>query len=387
MIRFILMKIKNYKSMIPVMLVMTVMTLIFIYVFGVGFSKPYIPKAAIIDEDGTQASRMVAEKLVNQKGFDFTIVDQAEGLQALEKNNLVGVVHIPKGFEKNLELGKSEVTFFKSGASLEQITLENKLGVLVNEVLLDKRFSSSLSKVLQEKNVEVSMQVIYQDLVEKKEEFITYKNDITYFEKEDNVQKNSVKQYFAGFLLFFSMFIIMFGIGTLVEEKETHVWQRQRVSPLSMTILMTGNLISNFIVGISQLIFVVLVSKMVFGIDWGGSTLAMILILSAYVIAGTAMGLFIAGFVKNQRQLSAVLPTVITATSMIGGCMWPVDMMQNNFLRTLADFLPQRWGMEGLTQVLIYNGGIEDIIKPVVFLLVMGVVFLFAAIIPMKWES
>lgn len=384
MISFILMKIKNYKSMVPVMIIMTAMTLVFIYVFGVGLSKVYIPQAAIVDEDGSQSSKMVVDKLRNQKGFDFSLGNRIEILQALEKNKFIGVVYIPKGFEKQLELGTSEVTVFKAGSSLEEATLENKLGALMNEVLQDKSFSSGLSQFLKGKGVSSSTEAIYQNLVETKVAYITYKNNVTYYKKADYVQENNIKQYFAGFLLFFSMFIIMFGIGAVVEEKETRVWQRQLVSPISMTTLMTGNLISNFIVGISQLIFVVLVSKLLFGISWGGSTLAMVFILAAYVIAGTAMGLFISGFVRNQRQLSAVLPTVITATSMIGGCMWPVEMMQSKFLRTVADFLPQRWGMKGLTQVLIYNGGVQDIVKPVIVLLIMSVLFLFCSILSMR---
>lgn len=384
MISFIIMKIKNYKAMIPVMIIMTAMTLVFIYIFGIGFSKGFIPKVAIVDEDHSQISEMIVEKLKSQKAYEFYAGTYDESIIDLKKDNIIGVVYIQEGFEVGLEQGKVNVTFFKEGASAELSTLENTLGSLITEVIGDKFFAKGITSFLEAKGVDITTKEIYDDLLENKETVITFQSKASFFQKDDWVKYNVIKSTFTGFLLFFSMFTIMFGIGTLVDEKELMVWQRQLVSPLSKMSLITGNLISNFIVSMVQMLFVVLASKLFFNMDWGGSTLALICVLGAYVIAGTAMGLFITGFIKTQQQLAAILPTIIVATSMIGGCMWPVEMMGSKFLRTFAEFLPQRWGMVGLSKVILYNGGMEDVIKPIIILLVIAVVFLLASIIPYR---
>ncbi|PKM95339.1 MAG: hypothetical protein CVU84_06580 [Firmicutes bacterium HGW-Firmicutes-1] len=384
MISFIIMKIKNYKAMIPVMIIMTAMTLVFIYIFGIGFSKGFTPKVAIVDEDHSQISEMIVDKLKSQKAYEFYAGTYDESIIDLKKDNIIGFVYIQEGFEVGLEQGKVNVTFFKEGASAELSTLENTLGSLISEVIGDKFFAKGITSFLVAKGVDITTKEIYDDLVENKETVTTFQSKASFFQKDDWVKYNVIKSTFTGFLLFFSMFTIMFGIGTLVDEKELMVWQRQLVSPLSKMSLITGNLISNFVVSMVQMLFVVLASKLFFNMNWGGSTLALICVLGAYVIAGTAMGLFITGFIKTQQQLAAILPTIIVATSMIGGCMWPVEMMGSKFLRTFAEFLPQRWGMVGLSKVILYNGGMEDVIKPIIILLVIAVVFLLASIIPYR---
>jgi ABC-2 type transport system permease protein len=378
------MKIKNYKAMIPVMIIMTAMTLVFIYIFGIGFSKGFTPKVAIVDEDHSQISEMIVDKLKSQKAYEFYAGTYDESIIDLKKDNIIGFVYIQEGFEVGLEQGKVNVTFFKEGASAELSTLENTLGSLISEVIGDKFFAKGITSFLVAKGVDITTKEIYDDLVENKETVTTFQSKASFFQKDDWVKYNVIKSTFTGFLLFFSMFTIMFGIGTLVDEKELMVWQRQLVSPLSKMSLITGNLISNFVVSMVQMLFVVLASKLFFNMNWGGSTLALICVLGAYVIAGTAMGLFITGFIKTQQQLAAILPTIIVATSMIGGCMWPVEMMGSKFLRTFAEFLPQRWGMVGLSKVILYNGGMEDVIKPIIILLVIAVVFLLASIIPYR---
>lgn len=384
MISFILLKIKNYKTMIPVMLIMTVMTLVFIYVFGIGFSKEYVPQLAIVDEDGSQTSQMITERLKSNKAYTFYEGTYNESIIDLKKDNIIGFVYIEKGFETELEKGKLSVTFYRESISAELITLENTLASIVTEVIRDKNYAIGFSNVLENKGLNITTKEIYDDLIENKEAYTTFDSKASFYQMDDGVKYNVIKSTFTGFLLFFSMFTIMFGIGTIVDEKELMVWQRQLVSPLSKKELITGNLLSNFIVSMAQMLVVVIISKLLFNMDWGGSTLALLSVLGAYVIAGTAMGLFITGFIKTQQQLAAVLPTIIVSTSMIGGCMWPVEMMGSKFLRTFAEFLPQRWGMDGLSKVILYNGGIGDVIKPIIILLIIAVVFLLAAIIPYR---
>lgn len=384
MISFIIMKIKNFKSILPVMLIMTCMTLVFVYVFGIGFSKGYVPKVGIVDEDQSQTSKMIVNSLQKNKKYDFFNSTFDEAKMTVEKDDAIGFIYLEDGLEKGLEQNKVNVIFYRGGSSVEIITLESTLNALISEVLGDKGFTKGLTTLLVEKGSNITSEEVYSDLIANKSNYSTYESNSLFFNKDDGVQYDALKSAFTGFLLFFSMFTIMFGIGTIVDEKELKVWHRQLVSPLTKRTILTGNLVSNFVLGMLQLLLIVLASKFLFDMDWGGSTIALLSVLGAYVIAGTAMGLFIAGFVKTQQQLAAALPTIIVATSMIGGCMWPVELMQSKFLRSIAEVLPQRWGMEGLSQVIMYNGGMEDVIKPVIILLIMGAVFLIASIIPFK---
>lgn len=383
MISFIIMKVRNYISIFPMLIIMTCMTLVFVYVFGIGFSQGYIPKVGIVDEDQSQTSRMIVERLVNNEKYNFFIGNFEEAKRSVEKDDAIGFVYMKKGFEEALNDKKVNVIFYRGGASVEIITLENRLNALISEVLTDKAFTNNLSSLLSEKGRPIASETIYTNLLSKKSEYITYQNQSAFYNKDEGVGYDTLKNTFTGFLLFFSMFTIMFGIGAIVDEKELKVWQRQLVSPLTKGTIIVGNLVSNFIIGMIQLYLIIIVSKLLFDMDWGGTLPALLAILGAYVIAGTSMGLFIAGFVKTQQQLAAILPTIIVSTSMIGGCMWPVELMPK-FMRAISQLLPQRWGMEGLSQVILYNGGMENVVKPIIILLIISAIFLAASIIPYR---
>lgn len=388
MISLVIMKLKSNKSILPVMLIMTLMTLVFVYIFGVGFSKSYIPKVAIVNHDKSYTSKMLTEKLLINNKYQFKEIALEQSIAAAEKGDVIGYILIDEGFESMLELQQLKVYFYKGSSSIESIALESTINSLIFELLSDQQYSKQLSEALKDEGVITNPQKLYQKLTENHLNYSTYINKASFYQKEEGVRYDAKKNSFSGFLLFFSLFTIMFGIGSIVEEKELQVWNRQMVSPISKSTLIIGNIICNFIVGITQLFLIVLASKYILGIDWGGSTIALISVLAAYTLTGTAIGLFVLGFVNTQQQLAAILPTIIVASSMIGGCMWPVEVMQSKLLKGMAELMPQKWGMSGLTEIIIYNGTIQDVIKPIIILLIMAGVFIMASVLREKnWLS
>lgn len=378
MISYIIFKIKKHKVMLPTILITSILTMIFIYVLGSGFSQPYVAEIAIVDLDQSETSIAITGHLKEYENYSFQEDEFEHAKKELEGSRIAGIVFIDKGFEEKLADGKCLVTLYKNGVNVETMYLQNSLQQYISDAISDNRFPAEAASYLP-----VKEEVLRDKLEEIGSEYVTYEVNSTYYEKASS-EFSMYKYNFVGFLLFFSMFTIMFGIGSLVEEKEIHVWQRQMVSPLKTGTILIGDLISNFVVGMTQMTLVILLSKALFHIEWGGSTLAVILILGAYVLAGTALGLFVSCFVKTEQQLGAFLPTVIVATSMIGGTMWPRDMMNNKLLLAISDVLPQRWAMKGLLEVIMYNGGLKSVLQPILYLLLITAVLIVVSLRPYR---
>ncbi|HKL79226.1 MAG TPA: ABC transporter permease [Mobilitalea sp.] len=374
MISYILFKVKKYKVMLPSIIITSLLTLLFIYVFGVGFGESNPPSLMIVDEDHTSTSTAITEQLKENKGYSFQDKELEDAKESLENKEIIGIIYFEKGFEEGLTTNSSHVTLYKTGVDVEVINLENSLKQYVTEAILDERFPRDAAKLF-----EIEDATVRNQFEDNRSEYVTYSVDSVYYGKDtDNF--NMFKHSFAGFILFFSMFTIMSGIGSIVEEKELHVWQRQMVSPLSTATILVSDLISNFIVSMSQMTIVVLLSRFLFHIEWGGSTLAIILILGAYIFAATALGLLISTLVRTQQQLGAIVPLVIVSTSMIGGTMWPREIMNNAILLKISDFLPQRWAMKGLLDVIMYSKGLADVVQPLIYLMIITVVLIAASI-------
>jgi ABC-2 type transport system permease protein len=178
-----------------------------------------------------------------------------------------------------------------------------------------------------------------------------------------------------GFTVFFSMYTMVFSIGTILSDKQYKTWDRILISPISMPSILGGTMIVSFLVGIIQMAVLVLGGKYLIGIDWGNSTAGIMLVVTVFVFTVTSLGLMLSGIVKTQAQLGAMAPVILTSTSMLGGCMWPLEIVNNKVLLFLAELTPQKWAIQGMEEIAAKGMGFEAAIIPSIVLFAMGIVF------------
>jgi ABC-2 type transport system permease protein len=104
-----------------------------------------------------------------------------------------------------------------------------------------------------------------------------------------------------------------------------------------------------------------------------------------YSMTVTSFGLLISGLVKSFSQLSSIAPIIIMATSMLGGCYWPLEIVGSELLVNLSMITPQRWGLIAINNTIIY-GNLNHIITPTIALLLMTVVFFSLGIKMIRYE-
>lgn len=111
------------------------------------------------------------------------------------------------------------------------------------------------------------------------------------------------------------------------------------------------------------------------GMDWGNSLVGVMLVAFAFIFATTSLGLLISSLVKTQSQLSALSPIILTGTSMIGGTMWPLEIVESKVLLFLANLTPQKWAIEGIKSIVVHEQEISSILPNLGVLVLMGGVF------------
>lgn len=99
-----------------------------------------------------------------------------------------------------------------------------------------------------------------------------------------------------------------------------------------------------------------------------------------FVFAVTSLGLFLSGIVKTHSQLAAVTPLILTSTAMLGGCMWPLEIVKSKTLLALANVTPQKWAMQGMEGIACYGQGFEAAVIPTLVLLGMGLIYFTAGV-------
>jgi ABC-2 type transport system permease protein len=95
----------------------------------------------------------------------------------------------------------------------------------------------------------------------------------------------------------------------------------------------------------------------------------------------------LSGFIKTQAQLGSLAPIVLTSTSMLGGCMWPLEIVNNKALLFLAELTPQKWAIQGIEGIASKGMGFNAAILPTAVLIVMGLVYFIIGIKSLDKET
>jgi len=178
---------------------------------------------------------------------------------------------------------------------------------------------------------------------------------------------NSLKYSMIGFAIFFSTYTAVFSIGTILNDRQYNTWQRMLMSPVSKISLLGGSMIAAYIIGIFQLGIIIIGVRYIFQVDWGSSIIGIITITAAFIFTITCLGLFLSGIVKTHAQLAAITPVVLTSTAMLGGCMWPLEIVNSKVLLALANLTPHKWAIEGMEKIASYGYGMTAGVKLVRF--------------------
>lgn len=175
---------------------------------------------------------------------------------------------------------------------------------------------------------------------------------------------------------FFTVFTILLLQSSLLEEKTTGTWDRLIFLPISKTQLYLGHLLFYFVIGMFQIGASFFLLTNIMGLDLGTNYLSMGIIIASFVFAIVALGILIVALTPTVQSLNVIVPLVATAMAMLGGAFWPIEIITNDILLAIAEFMPIKHAVYGMVEVIETNAPIMAVIQPIGILLLMGVLFM-----------
>jgi len=384
MLNMIRIRFLEYRQNILVLFIMTAMSLVFTYTFGVGFNQGNKQTVIVVDKDGSKESETLIKGLIEADSFDIKSMEYDEAISELQGNQAIAVVVIPKDYYVKAYNQKASLKLIKTGTLMEHTTLRRNLLDITERTIGNYAFISQIEPIYSKLEIPFDGEKIYSRVEETYEHRPMIEIENLYYDSNAKQGYDSLKQSFMGFILFFSSFTMIFCIGSIVEDKQNRVWHRQLVSTIKNSSILGSVLIVGLVIGFIQISFMIVSGKFIFNINLGSNLLALFLIVGGYIAASVSLGLLVSGLVKTEAQLAAMTPLIVVSTSMIGGCMWPLEMVTNPIIRGLSVITPQRWAMEGMESIIVYDGGIGDIKNQLLRLGILTCVFFILAIIPYR---
>lgn len=389
--RLSLLKTWKEKSFLVVMIGVA---LLFAGVFGMVFGTtgnggPSKIPVGVADLDGTPLTKAIVTELASAGAYSVSDMSEDDIRAGIREGSLeVGYV-FPDGFEESAT-GPNPLSV--QVISLSTSKLAMTVGAAIDKTVSQYALLSAVSAITEETAGSLGLKVdaeavalgALRDLRERPAVFASYKRAIRQPVKEgSDVMGRS--HFSIGLFLMFTMFTVIFQAGDILQERHDGTWGRLLTTPVSRGSILGGKILGAYVVGAIQVAVLFLSGRFLFGIDYGPRPWLVAAILGVFLLCVTGLGILMSTVVRTTAQLQALSPIVITATCMLGGCYWPLEVVPKT-MRVIGKFTPQAWAMLALDDVVARGAGVSAMYLPLTVLVGFSLVFFLLGVARIKFE-
>ena len=381
---------------------------LFIAIMGQVFAGGDLPTTTIyvVDEDGSRTSEAIVDALADSEGLTIEALDnQTEADRRIGQGQRIAAIIIPAGFGDALaDDAGAQIDVMLDPARVEQGSivvgmLQNALAPWLMEAEIARGIDQRMDTLIDgdmwqlpedseitEEEIQDMFKAMMLGVVSSQAEEAA-ENPIIDVELQtasgvELVQKPSLMDAFVpGYTVMFGFFILTTIASTILTEKQEGTFRRMLITPARHRAILTGKLIPYFLVIVAQVLLLLVVSHLVFGVSLGNSPAGLIVMTLAEAAIAVALGIFLATVVRTQGQANGTVSLVVLVMAAISGAMYPLIHIP------VVEYLtPHYWIVQGFLDLIGRGGDIAAILPEAGILLAMAAGFFGLAIWRFKFE-
>lgn len=394
---------RDRKSFITLLL----MPLMLIAILGAAFGNLMSNESASIqtftlgyvDSDKGEFSTLLKEEV-----FEASLVDYIE-LKEMTKEELqshiraktldLGII-IPSNFSSLLEDGKeTKIEMVSSqNADLQLIVLESGLNqfmqivqgrIAIGEIVGERQGETEAiaASIKEEENEEeVTVDVIEMPNFDKVEINQLIKEQTV---RNDQPPISSFQYYAVGMGVMFLLMTVVITVGSMIEEKESTVYNRLLVTSLTKRQYLIGKFTGIILLCLIQFTIIIVGTNIIFNVSWGSSISGIMLTVFSFTISAAGLGVFIGSFIKKVNVFSniGIIGTQVLAA--IGGSMIPIYLFPD-WMETVSKVFPNAIALQMFLEVMAGSNA-SDIALEACISIIIGITLFFIAWIRLSWKG
>jgi len=178
-------------------------------------------------------------------------------------------------------------------------------------------------------------------------------------------------------LVLFVFLNALAGGAAIIQTRKWGIFSRALAAPIRPRDLVLGEGICTLALALIQSVIIVLVGAVMFGVSWG-DPLAAAALVGMWALVGTGAGMASGTIFRTPEQAGAIGPAVGIAFGMLGGCMWPLEIVPQS-VRLAGHATPHAWAVDAWATLLSRGGGLAEIAGYLAILAAYAVVLLAIA--------
>lgn len=182
------------------------------------------------------------------------------------------------------------------------------------------------------------------------------------------------------------VFIPLFGISALFAyERQQGTMRRLLTTPTGKAVFLLGTISGQVVMALIQMSLLILFGMFALDLQWGRDPFALFTLLTSAALAGGAIGTTMGTFIKSESQANGLSIMAGMVMALLGGCWYPLELFPAT-VQNIVKIFPTTWAMQGLLDLVLYGGGLADILLESAVLLGFAGVFFTIGVMRFRYE-
>lgn len=174
------------------------------------------------------------------------------------------------------------------------------------------------------------------------------------------------------------MITVMLTSLTIVKERERGTLEQLLVTPIKPWELVVGKLLPFPVIGLMQVLLIVALGTLWFGVPIHGNILLLFLLSLVFIFSTLGWGLLISSLAQNQQQAMMISMFFTIPNMLLSGFMTPVSNMPM-VIQWFSVILPGRYFLEIVRGIFLKGSTLAILWPDTMVLLLMGIIMLIIA--------
>ena len=346
----------------------------------------------VVDEANTLVSQQIIRELEDSTAVRPEVLTREEAQGLFDERRADVLLIIPGGVNiESLQSGSAEVELLQQPNNMNATVAERAVLTAIRQV--SSTVSAAQNAVSQRESIQPfaseaekqayfdasleTAQTIQQDAPER----VT----VTEGNTEDQVDYDPRANTSAGQLITW-VFIPLFGISALFAyERQQGTLRRLLTTPASKATFLLGTISGQVAMALVQMLLLVWFGILVMKFGWGREPLALFIILLTSALAAAAFGTTMGTFIKTANQAGGLSVMFGMLFALMGGCWYPLELFPPA-IQNAVKVLPTRWAMQGMLDLVLRGGGLQDVLPEAAVLLGFAILFFSVGVWRFRYE-
>ena len=365
-----------------------VLPLVLTMLFGSAFAGAQVSEVTVlfVDEDASSYSAQVGKLIDAEESLKTEAATRKEAETQISAGDAAVAVLVPEGFGSDLSGAGATIEIMRDPTSQNGYAVMSVVQGIAMRMSGDAAVADIITTAMPGSADFASVYTATDAEWEPTPPIYAEGQTVVASEvRGDSVIAEGSAQSSIGFTVWFILFMTFGSAGGILEEREQGTLRRLMVAPISRGTILSGKVLGTVLAATIQALVLVLVGALAFGVPWGRDPLGVALVLGSYILAGTGLAVMISALVRTRDQMSGLSPLVSTGLAMLGGCLWPLEVVAPA-MQFIAKLTPTGWAIIGLTDVVARNQGLASAFVPTLVLLGFAAVTLGIGVKMLKFE-